>query len=72
MEEFGRLSSFHQSAEETEMEKENRVREHHLVERASQLQLEQMQDIKKLNQQIIQVKCHAIRDLQIEEKEKRL
>ena len=33
--------------------------------------MEQSQEIKKLNQHIIQVKCHAIRDMQVEEKETR-
>jgi hypothetical protein len=37
------------------MEKENRLRDHHLIERANELKMEQMQEIKKLNQHIIQV-----------------
>ena len=37
------------------MEKENRLRDHHLIERANDLKMEQMQEIKKLNQHIIQV-----------------
>merc|ERR1711970_936012 len=53
------------------MEKENKLRDHHLVERANDLKMEQSQEIKKLNQHIIQVKCHAIRDMQVEEKETR-
>ena len=70
--EFETMASFHHTPEETEMEKENRLRDHHLIERANDLKMEQVQEIKKLNQHIIQVKCHAIRDMQVEEKEKRL
>lgn len=70
--EFETLASFHNTPEETEMEKENRTRDHHLVERAHDLKMEQLEEIKRLNQHIIQVKCHAIRDMQVEEKEKRL
>ena len=70
--EFETMASFHHTPEETEMEKENRLRDHHLIERANDLKMEQLQEIKKLNQHIMQVKCHAIRDMQVEEKEKRL
>ena len=54
-EEFETLASFHHTPDETEMEKENRLRDHHLIERANELKMEQMQEIKKLNQHIIQV-----------------
>ena len=57
-EEFETVASFHNTPEETEMEKENRLRDHHLIERANDLKMEQMQEIKKLNQHIIQV-CFA-------------
>ena len=70
--EFETMASFHHTPEETDMEKENRLRDHHLIERANDLKMEQLQEIKKLNQHIMQVKCHAIRDMQVEEKEKRL
>ena len=63
--EFETMASFHHSPEETEMEKENRLRDHHLIERANDLKMEQLQEIKALNQHIIQVKCHAIRDMQV-------
>lgn len=70
--EFETLASFHNTPEETEMEKENRQRDHHLLERAQELKMEQLQEIKKMNQHIMKVKCHAILDMQVEEKEKRL
>ena len=54
-EEFETLASFHNTPDETEMEKENRLRDHHLIERANELKMEQIQEIKKLNQHIIQV-----------------
>ncbi len=56
----------------TELEKESKQRDHHLIERAFDLKMEQLPEIKKLNEHIIQAKCHAIRDVQLEEKEKRL
>ena len=46
--EFETMASFHHTPEETEMEKENRLRDHHLIERANELTMEQLQDIKKL------------------------
>lgn len=70
--EFETAASFHHSPDETELDRENKLRDHHLIERARDLKMEQLPEIKKLNQHIIQVKCHAIRDVQLEEKEKRL
>ena len=70
--EFDTSASFYNSPEETELDKENRLRVHHLIDRAHDLKLEQLEDIKKLNKHIIQAKCHAIRDVQMEDKEKRL
>ena len=70
--EFETLASFHSTPDQTELDKENEHRNHHLIERAQELRMEQLPEIKRLNEAIIQAKCHAIRDAQVEDKEKRL
>lgn len=51
---------------------EEQDRQHHILERAQQFRDEQIPEIKKLNEWIHQAKCHAIRDVQMEEKKKRV
>ena len=69
---FDIAASFHTTPTETELDKENILRDHHIIERAQHLKLEQEPEVKKLNEMIIQAKCHAIRDIQLEDKERRL
>ena len=69
---FDTAADFHMRPTETELDKENLLRNHHVIERAQHLKLEQEPEVKKLNEMIIQAKCHAIRDIQLDEKEKRL
>ena len=69
---FDIAASFHTTPTETELDKENILRNHHIIERAQHLKLEQEPEVKKLNEMIIQAKCHAIRDIQLEDKERRL
>ena len=71
-EDFETAASFHTTPTETELDKENILRNHHIIERAQHLKLEQEPEVKKLNEMIIQAKCHAIRDIQLEDKERRL
>ena len=66
--EFDTSASFHNTPEEAEQDTENRLRDHHLIEKANDLKMEQLAEIKRLNQHITQVKCHAIRDVQMEVK----
>ena len=69
---FDTAADFHMKPTETELDKENLLRNHHIIERAQHLKMEQEPEVKKLNEMIIQAKCHAIRDIQLEEKERRL
>ena len=69
---FDMAASFHMTPTETELDKENLLREHHIIEKAQHLKMEQMPEVKRLNEMIIQAKCHAIRDIQLEEKQRRL
>ncbi|XP_038548951.1 cilia- and flagella-associated protein 45 [Micropterus salmoides] len=52
----------------TELELESLEREQHLVEQANALRMEQEDEIKMLNQLILDVQCQATRDAQIQEK----
>ena len=71
--EFQTASKFHLSVStETELDKENRIRKHHVIEKAANLKLEESSEIKRLNEMIIQAKCHAIRDIQLEDRQQRL
>ena len=69
---FDTAADFHMKPTETELDKENLLRTHHIIEKAQHLKLEQEPEVKKLNEMIIQAKCHAIRDIQLEEKQQRL
>ena len=48
------------------------MRRHHVLERAAELKLEEDPEIKRLNEMIIQAKCHAIRDFQKEDRQHKL
>jgi len=52
----------------TDLELEAKEKSEHLLERAKQMRLEQEDEIKHLNEMILNAKCHAIRDAQILEK----
>ncbi|XP_069390188.1 cilia- and flagella-associated protein 45 [Paralichthys olivaceus] len=52
----------------TELELEAQERAQQLVEKANALRMEQEEEIKKLNKQILGAQCQAIRDAQIQEK----
>ena len=69
---FDTAADFHMTPTETELDNENILRNHHVLERAQHLKMEQEPEVKKLNEMIIQAKCHAIRDIQLDEKERRL
>ena len=56
----------------SDLHPEERERQHHILERAQQFRDEQIPEVKKLNEWIHQAKCHAIRDVQLEEKKKRM
>lgn len=49
----------------SEIEEEMRQRTMHLLERAHNLKLEQEEEIKKCNKLILETKCRAIRDAQV-------
>ncbi|XP_017882633.1 cilia- and flagella-associated protein 45-like [Ceratina calcarata] len=51
-----------------EIEEEARKRAKHILERAQNMKLEQEEEIQKCNRIILETKCRAIRDAQIEEK----
>lgn len=57
---------------ETEMDREARLRDHHILERAQDLKMEQQPEVQKLNELILEAKCNAIRDIQRDEKDVRL
>ncbi|KAL1256652.1 hypothetical protein QQF64_012197, partial [Cirrhinus molitorella] len=52
----------------SELEAEARDRAQYLLERANALRMEQEDEVKKLNELIQEVQCHAVRDAQIQEK----
>ncbi|XP_031566387.1 cilia- and flagella-associated protein 45-like [Actinia tenebrosa] len=52
----------------TDLEQEAKVRSQHLLEKANEQMEEQEDEIKKLNELILNAKCHAIRDAQLIEK----
>merc|ERR1712142_802583 len=52
-----------------DLEEEAKKENEHLLERAKNLRMEQEDKIKKLNELILNAKCHAVRDVQIREKE---
>ncbi|CAL7950302.1 unnamed protein product [Xylocopa violacea] len=51
-----------------EIEEEARKRAKHILERAENMKLEQEEEIQKCNRIILETKCRAIRDAQVEEK----
>ena len=51
---------------------EHSLRRHHILERAAELKLEEDPEIKRLNEMIMQAKCHAIRDFQKEDRQNKL
>lgn len=53
----------------SELEAEARDRAQYLLERANTLRMEQEDEVKKLNELIQKVQCHAVRDVQIQEKQ---
>lgn len=61
-----------QPPEVSELEEELKQRDHFILQRAKAIREEDMPEVKRLNEMINQAKCHVIRDLQLEEKEKRL
>ncbi|TRY81858.1 hypothetical protein DNTS_011419, partial [Danionella cerebrum] len=52
----------------SDLEAEARDRAQYLLERANALRMEQEDEVKKLNEMIQKVQCHAVRDVQIQEK----
>ncbi|XP_053315912.1 cilia- and flagella-associated protein 45 [Spea bombifrons] len=52
----------------TELEEEAQKRAQYLLERANTLRMEQEDEVKTLNESILNAKCHAIRDAQLLEK----
>ncbi|XP_068107811.1 cilia- and flagella-associated protein 45 [Hyperolius riggenbachi] len=52
----------------SDLEEEAQKRAQHLLQRANTMRMEQEDEIKKLNEMVLNAKCHAIRDAQILEK----
>ncbi|CAG5123982.1 unnamed protein product, partial [Candidula unifasciata] len=59
----------HKNAKLNDLEEEAKERAEHLLAKANELRQEQEEEIKKLNEAILNAKCHAIRDAQLLEKE---
>ncbi|XP_066541257.1 cilia- and flagella-associated protein 45 [Hoplias malabaricus] len=53
----------------SDLEAEARERAHYLLERANALKMEQEDEVKKLNELILEAQCHAVRDAQILERQ---
>lgn len=53
-----------------EIDEEARQRTQHLLERAENMKLEEAEEIKKCNKLILETKCRAIRDAQVNYKKK--
>lgn len=60
------------SVKDSEAEKETRERNNYILEKAQMLKDESMPEVKKLNQLISEIKCQAIRDVQVSEKQRQL
>ena len=55
-----------------EFDEENEEKNCHIRERAKRIKEEAMPEVKQINEWISKIKCQAIRDAQMQEKEKRL